>query len=94
MSRVIQATGIVSQLLNWLNPDEQKEVVRSLVNGYGVRDQERLPPLYTDQQVAERYNVSVYTIREWLGSGKIKGFKEGRQWLIREPDIAAFEERR
>lgn len=93
MSRVIQTTGIVSQLLNWLNPEEQKEVIRSLADGYGVRDKEILPALYTDQQVAERYKVSVFTVREWLGSGKIRGFKEGRQWLVREPDLASFEER-
>jgi len=93
LSRTLQATGLISQLLNWLEPDEQKEVVRSLADGYGIRSPSGLPAIYTDQQVAERYNVSVYTVREWLTSGKLKGFKESRQWLVREPELSAFEDR-
>ncbi|RED54769.1 helix-turn-helix domain-containing protein [Cohnella lupini] len=94
MSRTLQATGLITQLLSWLDQDEQTEVVRSLANGYGIRPTSNLPAIYTDQQVADRYSISIYTVREWLSVGKLKGFKEARQWLIRESDLVAFEERR
>ncbi|QMV44439.1 helix-turn-helix domain-containing protein [Cohnella cholangitidis] len=93
MNRTLEATGLITQLLGWLDKDEQTEVVRSLANGYGIHAHSCLPAIYTDQQVAERYNLSVYTVREWLKSGKLKGYKESRQWYVREPDLETFERR-
>lgn len=44
----------------------------------------------TPVQAAERLQVSVFTIQEWLRQGKLKGFKVGRLWRIREADLDDF----
>lgn len=37
--------------------------------------------------IADRYGFSETTVREWLRKGKIKGFKVGSTWRIKEGDI-------
>lgn len=44
----------------------------------------------TPAQVAERLQVSVFSIQEWLRQGKLKGFKAGKLWRIREADLEEF----
>ncbi len=44
----------------------------------------------TPEQAAERLQVSELTIKDWLRKGKLKGFKAGRLWRIREADLVAF----
>lgn len=44
----------------------------------------------TPVQAAERLQVSVFTVQEWLRQGKLKGFKVGRLWRIREADLDNF----
>lgn len=46
--------------------------------------------VYTPEQVAEHLQVSLKTIMLYLRSGKLKGFKVGRLWRIRERDLEAF----
>lgn len=43
--------------------------------------------IYTPEQVAEMLSVGVFTIREWLRSGKLKGSKIGSLWRITRADI-------
>lgn len=38
--------------------------------------------IYTVEQVAEMLSVRVYTIREWLRTGKLHGHKIGSLWRI------------
>ena len=45
---------------------------------------------YTPEQVAERLQVSVWTVRRWLKSGELRGVVFGRQWRIGADDLAAF----
>lgn len=40
--------------------------------------------------IALRLNVIPLTVRRWLKAGKLKGVKAGRQWRVREGDLAAF----
>jgi excisionase family DNA binding protein len=47
-------------------------------------------PMYTVEEVAERFKVKDITVREWLRTGKLTGIKTGRLWRIRQEDIEAF----
>jgi len=44
----------------------------------------------TPEKVAQILSVRPKTIRDWLKRGRIKGFKAGRLWRIREKDLDAF----
>lgn len=51
--------------------------------------------LLTPEQVAERLQLSVYTVLEYLRKGhprgrKLRGVKLGKQWRVREVDLQAF----
>ena len=51
--------------------------------------------LLTPEQVADRLQLSIYTILDYLRhghprGGKLRGFKTGKQWRIREVDLQAF----
>ncbi len=46
--------------------------------------------ILTPAQAAERLQVSIFSIQEWLRQGKLKGFKAGRLWRIREADLDDF----
>jgi excisionase family DNA binding protein len=51
--------------------------------------------LLTPEQVADRLQLSVYTVLEYLRKGhprggKLRGVKFGKQWRVREADLAAF----
>ena len=49
--------------------------------------------ILTPAQAAERLQVSIFSIQEWLRQGKLKGFKAGRLWRIREADLDDFVKR-
>lgn len=46
--------------------------------------------LLTVNQAAEMLNVLPSTVREWLKSGKLKGYKAGRVWRIHQEDLDKF----
>lgn len=51
--------------------------------------------MLTTQQFAEKASVSASTVSKWLRSGKIKGEKEGRKWMISAdqlPQVSASQE--
>ena len=45
---------------------------------------------YTPEQVADRLQVSVWTVRRWLKSGELPGIRFGGVWRVSEADLAAF----
>ncbi len=47
--------------------------------------------LLTEQQVAERYHVTVHSVRRWRREGRVVFLKIGRQVLFRPTDLEAFE---
>jgi excisionase family DNA binding protein len=51
--------------------------------------------LLTPEEVADRLQLSGYTILEYLRhghprGGKLRGVKFGKQWRVREADLQAF----
>lgn len=44
----------------------------------------------TPAQVADRLQVSLFTVQRWLRQGKLKGFKVGSLWRIKEVDFDEF----
>ncbi len=45
---------------------------------------------YTPEQVAERLQVSIWTVRRWLREGILAGVRLEGQWRISSEDIARF----
>jgi excisionase family DNA binding protein len=41
-------------------------------------------------EAAERLGVSVYTVRRWIKDGKLKAFRPGKEYRIREADLEEF----
>jgi excisionase family DNA binding protein len=46
--------------------------------------------VYTVRDVAQRLHLTTETVRDYLQEGKLKGFKVGKQWRVREQDLEAF----
>lgn len=46
--------------------------------------------LYTVEQIADKLQVDLETVRIWLRAGKLKGIKVGRLWRVRERDLEVF----
>ncbi len=42
------------------------------------------------KEVAERLNVNPRTVKSWLLKGKLKGYKVGGQWRVKESDLDSF----
>lgn len=47
-------------------------------------------PIMTVAEVAAFFEVSNYTIREWLKAGKLQGTKPGKSWRIKRTDVHAL----
>ena len=46
--------------------------------------------LLTPDQVAERLQISRVTVMDFLRKGRLKGYRVGRLWRIKEEDLEAF----
>jgi excisionase family DNA binding protein len=46
--------------------------------------------VYTVRDVAQRLHLTPETVRDYLQEGKLKGFKVGKQWRVREQDLEVF----
>jgi excisionase family DNA binding protein len=44
----------------------------------------------TVEDVAKQLQVSTYTVRRWLKSGKLPAIKLGKEWRISPDDLEAF----
>ena len=45
---------------------------------------------YTTQQVADAYQVTAETVRNWITSGQLRAVKLGNEWRIMNSDLATF----
>ena len=47
--------------------------------------------IYTVEEIAEKLKVRDYTVRGWLRTGKLQGFKMGgRDWRVKESELSKF----
>lgn len=47
--------------------------------------------MFTPEQIAEMFQVTGQTVRNWLSRGELKGMKLGtRAWRVKESDLEAF----
>jgi len=49
-----------------------------------------LDNLLTPTEVADKLRISVYTVKNYLRKGIIKGIKVGDLWRVREEDLEEF----
>ena len=47
--------------------------------------------IFTPEDVAKRWNISAYTVRQMLNDGRLQGFKAGREWRVTEDALRRFE---
>lgn len=48
--------------------------------------------LYTCNDVATRYSVKIETVWSWIRTNKLRAIKTGKNYRVRESDLAKFEE--
>ncbi|MCC3145767.1 helix-turn-helix domain-containing protein [Halanaerobium sp. Z-7514] len=46
--------------------------------------------IYTPDEIAEKLKISEQTVRRYLREEKIKGFKLGNSWRVKEKDLLEF----
>lgn len=46
--------------------------------------------IYTVEQVAEKLNTHIQTVRSLLNKGEIKGYKKLRKWYILHSDLLKY----
>jgi excisionase family DNA binding protein len=52
----------------------------------GTATEEFLSP----EEVGERLGVSVYTVRRWIKTGRLRAFRPGKEYRIQESDLEEF----
>ncbi|MGG1638065.1 helix-turn-helix domain-containing protein [Paenibacillus sp. NRS-1760] len=80
-----QMIRVIRLMLDMLDAPDQQFLLQQLNQEHGL--QFDVASLYSDRDVAERYDVHVRTAREWITSGRINGFQMDRRWYSRE-DLA------
>jgi excisionase family DNA binding protein len=51
-----------------------------------------LPTWYTEEEIAERYGVSIFTVQRWRKAGALRAKRLGRVYKVREDWLLAWEE--
>lgn len=47
---------------------------------------------YSCEEVAQRYQVKIATVWEWIREKKLQAIKIGKQYRVREEDLKQYEE--
>ena len=50
--------------------------------------------LYTCKEIAERYDVKIITVWDWIRKKKLPAIKIGRDYRVTQGDLIAFEQAR
>ena len=48
--------------------------------------------IYTVKEVAQILKVNTRTVKNWLQTGSLKGFKAGRAWRINQAELDRIQE--
>ncbi len=86
---VNQTTRLMQVILDTLDAYDRQAVIQQVNKEYGIQD--NIPRVYSDKELAERYNVNVRTARKWITNGKIKGFQNDGRWYTRADWIDEYE---
>lgn len=46
--------------------------------------------MWTTQQIADAFQVTTETVRNWITSGQLKALKLGNEWRVPQSDLATF----
>jgi len=46
--------------------------------------------VYSSKEVADKFKVTYLTVFRWIKSGKLKAFKVGKQYRIKQEDLDTF----
>lgn len=46
--------------------------------------------VFSTKEVAEKFKVTYLTVFRWIKSGKLKAFKVGKQYRVKQEDLEAF----
>lgn len=77
----------ITAMLSPTNPELTKEDIRKLFEGSGTTALYIEETVYTRQETAERFKVSLPTINRWLADGTLKKVKIGGSVRITESEI-------
>lgn len=58
--------------------------------GYDENDVEQFPPYLVPQEVMELLRIGKNTCYDLLASGKLKGFRIGKQWRVARDALEAY----
>ena len=46
--------------------------------------------VFSSKEVAEKFKVTYLTVFRWIKSGKLKAFRVGKQYRVKQEDLEAF----
>lgn len=46
--------------------------------------------VFSTKEVAEKFKVTYLTVFRWIKSGKLKAFKVGKQYRVKQEDLETF----
>ncbi len=46
--------------------------------------------VFSTKEVAEKFKVTYLTVFRWIKAGKLKAFKVGKQYRVKQEDLEAF----
>lgn len=84
-----QTARIMQLILDMLDVTDRQLIIQQINKDYGVQD--TVPRVFSDKELADRYDVNVRTARKWIVSGKIKGFQNDGRWYTRADWIDEYE---
>jgi len=85
-----QAINAIRSILQLVPDDQRQEAVRQISKELGLQQLD-VPRMYTDHEVAARYQVHVRTVRNWITSGRLRGCQIDRKWYSRADWLDEFE---
>lgn len=85
-----QAINAIRSVLLLIPEDQRQDAIRQLSRELGVQQLD-VPRMYTDHEVAARYQVHVRTVRNWITSGRLRGIQIDRYWYVRADWLDEFE---
>jgi excisionase family DNA binding protein len=91
MAQVEQTSRVIQMLLDMLQSADRQLVLQQLNKEHGLRVD--VARLYSDKEMAERYDVHVRTVRMWIANGRLTGCQIAGRWYSRADWMDEFEQK-